>query len=126
MRAADLERFLDPTLSQAGFRLSAIEDPTVYHGRAAWVIYFLSDDCKLQICWSAREGGIDYLLAPLDAPDEFGLLNQSNKWRLMLLLSTARDDLVTPAPGANDQVEMSWLKELFEIHIDSARSSLLA
>jgi hypothetical protein len=35
MRAADLERFLDPTLSQAGVRLSAIEDPTVYQGRAA-------------------------------------------------------------------------------------------
>jgi hypothetical protein len=90
------------------------------------VIYYRSQDCKLQICWSARDGGIDFLLAPLDAPYEFGLLNGSKKWRLMLMLSNEHDDLVTPAPDADDETEMSWLKALFEIHIDSARAALLS
>jgi hypothetical protein len=126
MKATELERFLEPTISQAGFKLSAIEDPTIYQSRPAWVIYYLGDDCKLQICWSARDGGIDYLLAPLDAPNEFGLLNESKKGRLMLMLSRARDNLVTPGVDADDQVEMTWLQALFAIHIDSARAELAA
>ena len=109
---------------RAGFRLSAIEDPAVFHSRPAWVLYYESDDCKLQICWSSHDGGIDFLLAPLDAPNEFGLLNSSGKWRLMLLLSKARDSLVTPGVDADDQTEMSWLESLFAIHIDSARAKL--
>jgi len=126
MRAAELEHFLEPTLSQAGFKLDEIEDPTVYQSRPAWVIYYRGRDCKLQICWSARDGGIDFLLAPLDAPNEFGLSNKSEKWQLMLMLSTEHDDLSTPPPGVDDETEMSWLKALFEIHFDAARTALLS
>lgn len=126
MRAAQLERFLDATLSRAGLRLSQLDDPTVYQNRPAWVIYYSGEDCKLQVCWSARDGGIDFLLAPPGAPDEFGLSNASKKWHLMLMLSNEHDDLVTPPPDADDQTEMSWLKALFEIHFEAARAALLS
>lgn len=126
MRAELLERFLDPALSQAGFRLEELDDPLLYQNRPAWAIYYRGQDCKLQVAWSARDGGIDYFLAPLDAPNEFGLLNESKKWRLMLMLSDVRDDLVTPAPDADDETEMSWLKALFEIHFGAARAALLS
>lgn len=124
MRAAELESFLAPTLTQAGFELDEIVDPTIYQDRPAWVIYYRSQDCRLQFAWSARDGGIDWLLAPRDAPNEFGLSNESGRWRLMLLLSNVSDELITPPPQADDLTEMSWLKALFEIHIDAARAAL--
>jgi hypothetical protein len=126
MRAAELQQYLEPTLSRAGLRLDDIEDPSVYQSRPAWAIYYRGQDCKLQISWSARDGGIDYLLAPLDAPNEFGLLNESKEWQLMLMLSNLSDNLVTPALDADMETEMSWLKALFEIHFDAARAALLS
>ncbi len=126
MRAAQLERYLQTTLSRAGFELDQLDDPMVYQNRPAWVIYYSGKDCKLQICWSARDGGIDFLLAPLDAPNEFGLSNASKKWHLMLMLSNAHDDLVTPPPDADDETEMSWLEALFEIHFEAARAALFS
>jgi hypothetical protein len=125
LRAAKLERFLEPTLSQAGFKLEELDDNAVYQNRPAWAIYYRGQDCKLQISWSARDGGIDYFLAPLDAPNEFGLANESKKWHLMLMLSNVRDALVTPAPDADDEAEIAWLKALFEIHFDAGRAALL-
>lgn len=126
LRAEKLERFLAPTLSRVGFRLEEIDDPVVYQNRPAWAIYYRGPDCKLQIAWSARDGGIDYFLAPPDAPNEFGLSNESKKWRLMLLLSNVRDELVTPSLNADDETEMSWLKALFETHFAVSHTVLLS
>lgn len=126
MKPADLDRFLAPTLSHAGLALDEVDDAVIYQSRPGWVIYYRGQDCKLQICWSARDGGIDFLLAPLDAPNEFGLSNESKKWQLMLMLSREHDDLPTPPPGADDDTEMAWLKALFEIHFDAARAALLS
>jgi hypothetical protein len=126
LRAERLERFLAPTLSQVGFSLEKVDDPVVYQNRPAWAIYYRGPDCKLQVAWSARDGGIDYFLAPPDAPNEFGLSNESKKWRLMLLLSNVRDELVTPGLDADDEAEMAWLKALFEIHFDAAHAVLLS
>jgi hypothetical protein len=125
LRAAKLERFLESTLAQAGFTLEEVVDPALYQNRPAWAIYYRGQDCKLQISWSARDGGIDYFLALPDAPNELGLLNESKKWRLMLMLSNVRDDLVTPSPDADDETEMSWLKALFETHFAAAHTALL-
>jgi hypothetical protein len=43
----------------------------------------------------------------------------------MLMLSNVRDALVTPAPDADDETEMYWLKALFEMHFDAAHAALL-
>jgi len=113
-------------MAAAGFSLDELDDAATYQGRPAWAIYYRGQDCKLQVCWSARDGGIDFMLAPLNAPNEFGLLNRSKTWHFMLMLSDARDNLPTPGLDANDDTVMSWLKTLFEIHIESARSALKA
>lgn len=126
MTPAEVGRFLEPTLSHTGFKLVEIQDAAIYQHRPAWAIYYRGQDCKLQICWSARDGGIDFMLAPLDAPNEFGLLNMSEKWQFMLMLSDAHDDLTTPGLDADDSAVLSWLEALFEIHFEAARSTLLA
>jgi hypothetical protein len=123
MKMTEMEQFLEPTLSHVGFKLDEIQDDT-YGDRAAWAIYYRGQDCKLQICWSARDGGMDFMLAPLDAPNEFGLLNRSKKWQFMLLLSGAHDDLTTPGLDADANEVMSWLEALFTIHFESAHDTL--
>ncbi len=126
MKPAELVQFLEPTLRHAGFTVAEVEGAAIYGDRPAWAIYYQGTDCKLQVCWSARDGGIDFMLAPLDAPYEFGLLNRSKKWNFMLKLSHAHDDLVTPGLEADDDTVMRWLKALFEVHIESARAALLS
>lgn len=126
MEPAEVERFLEPTLSGVGFKLDEIHDAVVYGDRPARAVYYRGQDCKLQICWSARDGGIDFMLAPLDAPNEFGLLNRSKKWQFMLLLSDAHDGLATPGLDADDEALLSWLEELFRVHFAAAHSALRA
>ena len=126
MEPAEVERFLEPTLSHAGFKLDDLHDAAIYGTRPAWALYYRGQDCKLQICWSARDGGTDLMLAPLDAPNEFGLLNRSNKWRFMLLLADAHDALTTPGLDADDEQVTSWLSALFQVHFEAARKALLS
>lgn len=126
MKPAELASFLDQTLSGAGFVLDQMQDAVSYGNRPAWAIYYRRPDCKLQICSSVRDGGIDFFLAPLDAPNELGLDNRSKKWRYMLMLSGTHDDLATPSVDADDTAVMSWMKDLFEIHFGAAYEALLA
>ncbi|MGO4442204.1 hypothetical protein AB4Z42_02485 [Mycobacterium sp. 2YAF39] len=125
MNPIELDRFLEPTLSKAGFVLDEMQDPIVYGNRPAWAVYYRGSDCKLQVCWSAREGGIDFMVALPDAPNEFGLTNNSKRWHFMLLLSDAQDNLETPGLGADDDTILTWLQSLFDTHFEPARRVLL-
>jgi hypothetical protein len=125
MNPIELGRFLEPTLSNAGFVLDEVQEPIVYGNRPAWAVYYRSSDCKLQVCWSARDGGIDFMVALPDAPNEFGLINNSKKWHFMLLLSDAQDNLKTPGLDADDDTILSWLQALFDTHFEPARRALL-
>lgn len=53
---------LGPLLTARGFELEEVDADIVYGERGAWVMFYRSADCKLQICWSARDGGIDFML----------------------------------------------------------------
>jgi hypothetical protein len=64
------------------------------------------------------------MLAPLDAPNEYGLLNRSEKWRFMLALSDATDDLGMPPLGAANDEVWAWRNALFDAHFEAARSAL--
>lgn len=126
MRPVELASFLDRTLSEAGFVLDEVQESATYGNRPAWAIYYRRPDCKLQICSSVRDGGIDFFLASLDAPNELGVDNRSKQWHYMLMLSGTHDDLTTPGIDADDAAVMSWMKDLFEIHFGAAHSALLS
>lgn len=64
------------------------------------------------------------MLAPADAANTFGLSDRTGTWQFMLLLSQAKDNLVTPAVSANDNELMAWLRELFRIHFPSASDAV--
>lgn len=126
MKPMDLGQFLGRTLSGAGLEMDEVLDDLIYADRGAWAIFYRGPDCKLQLYWSARNGGLNFMLAPLDAPNEFGLSNQSRAWQSMLRLSDAHDQLKTPGMSADDNEIMAWLKDIFEIHFGPARAALLA
>lgn len=126
MSSEDVEKYLGSAISRRGFTLDAMEPDFVYGERPAWAVYYRGTDCKLQVCWSAREGGVDFMLAPLDAPNEFGLVNNSKKWQFLLSLSESDDGLATPSFDAGPETWWDWRKALFEAHIDEARASLLS
>lgn len=121
----EAEHAMAAPLSRVGFTLDRVEEDIVYGERAAWALFYRRPDCKLQICWSAREGGVDFMLAPLDAPDEFGLANNSKQWMFLLSLSKLDDGLRTPPVDAPTEVWWAWRKALFEAHFDEAHSALM-
>lgn len=120
MTAEELARFLGPDMAAAGLVIDEILDPWSYGDRPAWAIFYRGQDCKVQVYRSARNGGINIMLAPPNATNTFGLSDRTGMWRLMLLLSRATDNLATPPLGAKDDVVMAWLRDLFRIHFKSA------
>lgn len=124
MSSSDVERHLGSELAALGFELDEIDPDVVYGERPAWAVFYRGPDCKLQVCWSARDGGVDFMLAPLGAPNEFGLDNTSKKWRFMLALSDATDDLGTPPLRAGTDAVWAWRKALFDAHFEAARTAL--
>jgi hypothetical protein len=122
MSSSDVEQYMGETFADLGFGLDEVDADVVYGERPAWAVFYRGPDCKLQVCWSAREGGVDFMLAPLDAPNEFGLVNRSKKWRFMLALSELTDDLGTPPLGATTDAVWAWRKALFDTHFEAARS----
>lgn len=122
----DVDARLGPTLLHYGFEPDGVTGEIEYGGRPAWSVFYRREDCKLQVCWSAGEGGIDFMLAPIDAPNEFGLLNASKKWQFLLMLSDFDDGLSTPALDADADVWWQWRRALFAAHFPTAHAVLVA
>ncbi|MGE2837127.1 hypothetical protein [Mycobacterium sp. SMC-4] len=125
MNAREAAAFLTPALTRYGLQLGEIDDRVVYCGRPAWAIYYDGADCNVQLCWSARDGGIDFMLGPCDARRSFGLADHSGTWRFMLCLTDVEDNLPTPGPVADDVTLLTWLQQLFEIHFRAARARIV-
>ncbi|MEB3049365.1 hypothetical protein KV112_06350 [Mycolicibacter sp. MYC123] len=115
-----------PTLASLGFVLDEVMSDIVYAESRAWAAFYRGPDCKLQICWASRIGGMNFMLAPLDAPNRFGLEDGFKTWRFMFELSDATDDLGPfPRRGGFDEI-WAWRKAKFQAHFEPARRALLA
>jgi hypothetical protein len=125
MSANDVERYMASTLRAVRFHFDQADANVIYGELPAWAVFYRGPDCKLQVCWSAREGGVDFMLAPLDAPNEYGLINRSKKWRFMLALSDATDDLGAPPLGTDTDQVWAWRKAIFDAHFKSAHDALV-
>ncbi|MBB4854717.1 hypothetical protein HNP40_002104 [Mycobacteroides chelonae] len=124
--STEVAQHMGVVLSRFGFTLEEASDSITYGDRPAGAVFYRSADCKLQICWSARDGGLDIMLARLDAPNEFGLANKSKKWHFLLMLDESEDGLVTPAVGASSEELWAWRNALLEAHFSAAHANLLA
>ena len=122
----EVDAYMGSMLLQHGFEPDGATGEIEYGGLPAWSAFYRREDCKLQVCWSAREGGVDFMLAPIDAPNEFGLLNTSKKLQFLLLLSDFDDGLTTLTPGAAIDVWWEWRRALFDAHFPAAHAALVA
>jgi hypothetical protein len=75
----DVQAIVGPVLKGLGFVLDEIDINPDEGGRRQHVLYYHSPDCKIQIYWSSREGEINAMIGPLDAPNECGLQDRSRK-----------------------------------------------
>lgn len=76
----DVQLTVGPVLAQLGFKLDHV-DSSPERGARRVIVYYRSDDCKIQIYWSEREGEVNCMIAPLDAANSFGLRTQ--KWQYL-------------------------------------------
>jgi hypothetical protein len=74
---------VEPLLTELGFHLDEYDDGVDEGGPLGSVVFFRSSDCKMQVYDSARGGEINCMIAPLDAPNTFGLYDHSKKWQYL-------------------------------------------
>ncbi|MCV7422027.1 hypothetical protein H7K45_15865 [Mycobacterium yunnanensis] len=117
---------MGPVFDRYGFVSDGVSSELEYGELPAWALFYVRDDCKLQVCWSAREGGVDFMLAPVNAPNELGLRNDAKSWQYLLLLSDFDEGLTTPSLDAPTEEWWEWRKALFEAHFPAAHAALLA
>ncbi|SON62741.1 hypothetical protein MSIMFI_04269 [Mycobacterium simulans] len=75
----EVQIIVGPFLSDLGFTVDEV-DSAVDEGPKGSVVYYRGQDCKIQIYHSSREGEINAMIAPLDAPNDYGLYDRSRKW----------------------------------------------
>jgi hypothetical protein len=77
----DVQAIIGPVLAERGFILDEIDERPLVGGRPPHVVYYRSNDCKIQIYASRREGETNCMIAPLDAPNQYGL--DSSRWHYL-------------------------------------------
>jgi hypothetical protein len=127
----DVRLIIEPVLSERGFVLDEIQEGADDGGRHLSVVYFRSADCKMQIYESAREGETNCMIAPLDAPNEFGLRSASKKWQYLTRFVKRPDlplkELVKLARQEYESYgnPLEWVKARIEADFDAAHAGIL-
>jgi hypothetical protein len=131
----EVQTIVGPLLSSMGFTLDAIDNNVDEGGPMGSVVFYRSKDCKIQIYHSSREGEINAMIGPLDAPNVHGLYDRSRKWHyfndfvdepklpLEELVQKLRDE------RANFETTTKWLewikKERIIRYFESAHAAVL-
>jgi hypothetical protein len=126
---ANVETTVGPLLKRLGFVLDGVDDSPDRGGIERHIVYYRSDDCKLQIYDSSREGEINCMIAPLSAPNEFGLTTK--KWHYISRFSK-RPDLppqerlrVAIAEAKAYENQLDWVRDRIAKHYESAHAGIL-
>ena len=103
----EVQRIVEPTLADRGFVLDQIYD-------------------------SVRESEINCMIAPLGAPNEFGLRSPSKKWQFVIRFVNRPDlpfeELLDRERRERVSYEsrLHWVSALIESHFEEARAGVLA
>jgi hypothetical protein len=122
-------------LSDMGFALSSVDDNVDEGGRIGAVLYYYGPDCKVQLYRSSREGEINAMIGPLQAPDEFGPHNRSHMWHYFNEYADepklSLEQMVANIRAESDHSKttnswLAWLKnERIARYYESARAGIL-
>lgn len=120
---------MGPTLQERGFVLDEVDDSPDEGGRRQHVVYYRSDDCKIQVYESAREGEVNCMIAPLDALNKVGL--RAKKWHYISKFSKRAD--IPPkerlraaiAEAKSYANPLEWVRDRIIKHYDAAHAGIL-
>jgi hypothetical protein len=128
--AKDAEAIVGPLLTQLGFTLDEIDDTPDEGGRPQHVVYYRSNDCKIQIYNSWREGEVNCMIAPRSAANKFG--PRAEKWHVLsrfaepskLSLAEAIDQANAELAAYPNQLE--WVRDRIAKYYEAAHRGVLA
>lgn len=127
--STDVQSIVGPLLAERGFVLDEIDDRPDEGGRDQHIVYYRSNDCKIQIYQSSREGEVNCMIAPLDVPNEFGL--RAKKWQYLTRFAK-RPDLPLEELGIVARAEyeayanpLEWVRDRIARHYEAAHAGIL-
>lgn len=127
--SAQVEEIMGPMLKGLGFTIDEIDDTPDKGGRRRNIVYYRSSDCKLQVYEYSREGEFNCMIAPLDAPNAFGL--DAKRWQFLTRFSK-RPDLPLAELAAQARAEyesyanpLEWVRDRIAEYYESAHAGIL-
>jgi hypothetical protein len=127
--STEVQTIVGPVLEQLGFVLDEVDDSPDEGGRRQHIVYFRSNDCKVQVYESAREGEVNCMIAPIDVPNEFGL--RARKWQFLTRFSKRPDlPLAELAELARAEYKsysnpLEWVRDRIVKYYDAAHKGIL-
>jgi hypothetical protein len=127
--AARVEETAGPLLTKLGFVLDEIDEGPDEGGIARRIVYYRSNDCKLQIYDSSREGEVNSMIAPVNVSNEFGL--RAKKWQFLTRFSKRPDlpltELAELARGEYTAYAnpLEWVRDRIAKYYDAAHKGIL-
>lgn len=127
----EVQSIVGPLLANLGFALDEVDNDVDEGGRRNSVVYYRSNDCKIQIYQSSREGSVNCMIAPLEAPNKFGPRDRSYKWQYLTRFAAAPnvplEELVQSVSfeAETDTEQLDWVKDRIAKYFDVARAGIL-
>lgn len=127
--STDVQTFVGPWLTERGFVLDEIDDSPDEGGRGQHIVYYRSNDCKIQVYESSREGEVNCMIAPLDVPNEFGL--RAKKWQYLTRFTNRPDlplrELAELARAEYDSYgnPLDWVRDRIVKYYEAAHAGIL-
>jgi hypothetical protein len=127
--STDVQTIVGPLLAELGFSVDEIDNSPDEGGIERHIVYYRSNDCKIQIYESSREGEVNCMIAPLDAPNVFGLTGK--KWHFISRFSKRpnvppQERLRTAIAEANAYADpLLWVRDRVAKHYDTAHAAIL-
>ena len=128
--SAEVEQVVGSVVAARGFVLDETDDRPDTGGRERHVVYYRSADCKIQVYYSSREGETNVMIAPVDAPNSFGL--NTTGWRYLgRFAERPSGSLHDIATMARREVEsyadpLEWVRDRIVRFFDVAHAGILA
>lgn len=126
---AQVQQIMGSLLEGLGFVVDEVDDRSDKGGRRRHIVYYRSSDCKLQVYESSREGEFNCMIAPLDAPNAFGL--DTKKWQFLTRFSKHPDlPLAELAAQARAEYEsyanpLEWVRDRIVKYYQAAHAGIL-
>lgn len=127
--SVQVEATVGPVLAERGFVVDGVDDHPDAGGRERHVVYYRSNDCKVQVYQSSRDGEVNAMIAPPDAVNQYG--PDTKKWQYFTRF-TPRPDLplhelarVARAEYEAYSDPLEWVRDRIMNTYDSAHAGIL-